>query len=143
MEGDFEWIDAQCLQFANFMGTRHSLFHPDKELRRHIFKSLMDDHLFITAIGAEDGEYMGFCAGVITPHMLNPDLKVLQEVFWWVAEGKRHSRAGLMLLRAFKEWGRQNVDWVFFSIQHNTPLREEALTRRGFRLQERFYLYEA
>lgn len=142
-DSDLDWIEHELWQFAGFMKTQHTLFNPDREVRRATIKAIMDDHLFIVALNILDSDPIGFCAGVIHEHLLNPDLMVLHEVFWWIkGEYRARTRAPVMLLRSFVEWGKKHVDWIFFSVQHNTPVKPDALLKRGFVEQERMYLME-
>lgn len=140
VEGDISWIAAELGEFAEFASTRHSLIPSDPEVMRQGFNQFVKNHIFLVA--ERDLVPMGFVAGVVFPHLFNPEILVLQEVFWWVMKAYRGSRAALMLLDAFIAWGRESVDWIFFSMQPNTPAGDRVLLKRGFKLQEKTYLLE-
>lgn len=76
------------------------------------------------------------------PHVFNPQIKVLSECFWWVKPEYRGSRAGALLFKNYVEWGKANVDWVTMTLEAHSPVRPEALIKRGFRLQETTFLLE-
>jgi hypothetical protein len=92
-------------------------------------------------IAERDGP-VGFVSGMLAAHPYNPALTVLTEMFWWVAPEARGSRAGLLLLDAFLAYGERNADWIIFTLEHHSPVNERTLTKRGFHLHERSYLYE-
>lgn len=102
---------------------------------------MIDRHVVFIA-DSKDAKPIGFVGGYSIPHPFNPDIKLLSEMFWWVSEEHRGSRAGLMLLNAFTSYGKEHADWVTMAIEHNSPINERALTKRGYKLQERSYLLE-
>ncbi len=139
-EGDAEWLIPELSKFAQFACTRLSMLPQNVEVIHEGLRKFIETHLFLVA--ENDGEAAGFVAGLVFPHLFNPEILVLQEIFWWVREQYRGSRAALLLLNAFVEWGREHVDWIFFSMQHNTPATDRALVKRGFKMHEQTYLLE-
>lgn len=137
---DAGWIVSELKAFSRFFGTRRSLFK-DEPSARSVILAMIAEHVFLIAEN-EESSPLGFISGYLVPHSFNPELKVLAETFWWVPEEHRGSRAGLMLLNEFKAIGESVAHWVIFTLEHNSPVREETLTRRGFRLHERQYLLE-
>ena len=143
VEGDIEWLLIELEEFARFADTKYSLLPREDSVRRQILKAFIEKHVFFVAEEEENGERLGFISGLVHPHVFNPQLYVCQEMWWWVPKKTRgRSRAGMMLLDAFTEWGRENVDWIFFSLNHNTPVRPEALEKRGYNFQEMQFLAE-
>jgi hypothetical protein len=104
-------------------------------------KTILDNHLVFVADHSEHG-IVGLIAGFVTPHFFNPEIRVLAEMFWWVDVEFRNTSAGSRLFAEFLNWGKENADWVTMVLEHNSPVREETLLKRGFRLQERSYVYE-
>jgi len=49
---------------------------------------------------------------------------------------------GLMLLEEFTDWGKRNADWISFSLEDKSPVKDTTLTKRGFRLKERSFILE-
>lgn len=139
-ESDMAWILQELRQFADFASTKKSLFPSDEKRAIGVIRDLIDNHVFMVAERGE--ERLGLIAGLVVPHVMNTDILVCYETFWWVSEAHRQSRAGLKLLTAFTDWCKEHVDWVFFSLQHNTPCSDKALLKRGYRLQESQYLLE-
>lgn len=139
-EGDLDWLICQLKSFSSYFGTKKSLFG-DEEFARAGMQTMLTSHLVLIAESVIDGP-VGFIAGVVTPHLFNPQIRVLAETFWWVAESRRGSRASLLLLEEFIKWGKANADWVTFALEHRTPVKESSLIRRGFHLQEKSFLLE-
>lgn len=137
--GDIPWIIEQLKEFQLFFGSKRSLYHSEHSITR--LESFMENGLVFVAEKETIGR-VGFIVGAITPHLFNPTLKVLAELLWWVDPIHRKSRAGYLLLKEFIDWGKKNVDWMTFSLQENTPVKEETLKRFGFRLLERAFLIE-
>ena len=136
---DLDWLVREAHEFSKFNGTKRELF-TDDEFARAGFLGFMHQHFL--RIAERDGERLGFIAGYITGHPFNPNIRVLCEAMWWVAEQHRHSRAGLMLLNEYTEWGKAHCDWVQFALQSHSPVKEETLTKRGYRKHESSYLLE-
>lgn len=136
---DLDWMLTELKLFSDFYGSRLSLFG-DAIYSRQFIASLIDDHVCLVA--ERDDVGIGFITGLVTPHTYNPNIWVLTEAFWWVKEEQRGSRAALMLLNAFTEWGKANVDWVFFTLEDNSPVKDKNLLKRGYRFKETNFLLE-
>lgn len=85
---------------------------------------------------------LGLIGGQLAPHPFNPELLVLTELFWWVDPEHRGGRAGAMLLDAFTAYGEEHAHWILFTLEHESPVNDRCLTKRGFALKERCYLRE-
>lgn len=141
-ESDLEWLLGQLKAFSRFFGTKTQLFEEeDTDYARATIGAMVRDHFVLIAERA-DLTPLGFIAAWKTPHPFKPKLRVLSETFWWVSEEHRGSRAALVLLNAFVEYGRENCDWVCIALEAHSPVNEKCLHKRGFRLQERSYLLE-
>lgn len=137
---DIDWLIDQLKQFSRHYGTKKDLLG-DEEHARAGLKNTIENHLLLIAEKPEFGP-VGLIAGIVTPHLYNPKIKILAELFWWVEPRHRRSAAGLLLLEDFISWGKENSDWITFGVMTNTPVKEEALLERGFALTERSYLLE-
>lgn len=137
--GDIPWILEELEEFQNWFGSKKPLF--DKESAPKIVETWIEKHLVFIAEKDTVGQ-IGFIIGAITPHLFNPKLRMLAELLWWVDPLHRHTRAGHELLSEFVHWGRNNVDWITFSLQDITPVKETTLKRFGFRHLEHCYLIE-
>jgi RimJ/RimL family protein N-acetyltransferase len=139
-EEDIPWVETELLEFSEAIGTKYPLFPLDADFRRDTLVKLMNDHLFLIAEKA--GTPVGLISGVMIPHLLNPAVTVLHELFWWVNPKYRGTRAGLMLLEDFVEWGKQHCQWVYFSVHRTTEVSKRAMIRQGFREEQTVFLLE-
>jgi len=141
---DVDWLVAQLMEFSNFYGTRLALFSTPEYVRGAVEAMIKNQPVFV-ALGCNDRgiiDRLGFIAGVATPHPFNPNIRVFSEQFFWVTPDHRGSRASFLLLTDFLFWGKNNADWITFALEGRSPMNERALTKRGFKLQERSYLLE-
>jgi hypothetical protein len=136
---DLPWLLDQLRQFDAFFGSARSLF-PSVEQAEAIIGGLIDTQPILVA--DNDAGPVGFICGALHPHPYNPALIVLSEMFWWVAEEYRGSRAGLALLNEFIAIGERLAHWIIMTLETNSKLDPEHLFRRGFRLKELSYLLE-
>lgn len=136
---DLDWLMTELKEFANFFGSKHSLFGEEQYWRDGLLM-LMRDHLVLVA--EDENGLAGLIAGIKTPHLFNPKILVLSETFWWVSPQRRTSRAGVLLLKAFMDYGKQNCDWTIITLEDESPINEKSLIKRGFRPKERSYLLE-
>lgn len=127
-------------EFSKFVGTRLPMFSEEGIVHDRLFK-MINEHLVLIATDDERGP-MGFIAGYVTPHIMNPGITTLCEVLYWVSEKHRRTRAGLLLMDGFVKWGRENCDWICFGLESNSPVNDATLLKRGFRLKERNFLLE-
>lgn len=130
---------GELREFSAFFGSKKPLFESADVARAGLI-CMMAHHLVLVA--ERDGALVGFIAGMVTPHPYNAKIRVLSETFWWVTPAARGTRAGAVLLVAFVTWGKANVDWITLALETSSPINEDALTKRGFRLFERNYLLE-
>lgn len=138
---DIPGMLKQLESFSKFYTSRRNLWPDDSEYAVAGVKTIIDNHLVYVADHSEHG-IVGLIAGFITPHFFNPKIRVLAEMFWWVDVEFRNTSAGSRLFAEFLNWGKANADWVTMVLEHNSPVREETLLKRGFKLQERSYLFE-
>lgn len=138
---DIPWLIAQLKNFSEFYGTYYKLFGSE-EFAQSFLDNLIKNHVVFVAESEAVG-LVGLIAGYSVPHLYNREMKVLSELFWWVDETYRGSRAGAMLLRAFEDYGRANCDWIIMTlIENRSPVHESSLIKRGYHLHERSYLLE-
>lgn len=136
---DLDFLVSEAKVFSDFYGTKQTLF-PGEERARFGFKNLIDQHF--VRISEIKGVKTGFVAGYFVTHGFNPDIKVLSECFWWVKQEFRMGRSGLVLLKKFIEFGKQNASWITFSLEHHSPVNAKTLLKHGFKFHEQGYLLE-
>jgi hypothetical protein len=137
---DIDWILSQLKSFANFYNTKTSLFG-DPEYAKEFITVLVMKHLFLVADDSSHG-LIGLIAGSVDPHPYNPKILSLSECFWWVDEKHRGSKAGLLLLNEFMRIGKEHCDWIWMTLESESPVKDATLVRRGFKEQERSFLLE-
>lgn len=135
---DRDWMVEELRQFAAHAGGKHPLFV--ESYAREWVPRLIAEH-FVRIAQATTGR-AGLLVGLVGTHPLNPRIRTLSELFWWVCVRHRASRAALLLMNAFVLWGRAHADMIILSMEATSPIKESALARRGFRLQERAYCLE-
>lgn len=136
---DIDWIFEQCEAFAKFYGSRISLA-ANPEYGKKFLESLVDNHFI--KVGEIDGRLAGFIAGLVSPHHFNPDIIQLTELLWWVPEQDRGSGVGAELFEEFMIYGETKCNWITFTLEHNSPVKDSFLLKRGFQMTERAYLKE-
>lgn len=136
---DADWLLKQLQAFSDFYNTKTKIYHP--EFAVEFIGHMLENHIVLIAERESVGN-VGFIAGAMSPHAFNPYINVLYETFWWVDPAYRGSRAGFMLLNEFTEIGKKSADWISFSLEIHSPVNDNVLLKRGFRLQERNFLME-
>jgi hypothetical protein len=137
---DLPWIVGQLKDFSQFFGSKINLF-PNEEIATQKMSELVQNH-FVMVAESERG-MMGFICGIIGPHFFNPFIQTLTELFWWVKEEFRLSRAALLLFNAFDSFAEASgVHWVNFSLETASPVKDSFLLKRGYVQQERSFLKE-
>jgi N-acetylglutamate synthase-like GNAT family acetyltransferase len=147
---DVAWLLEELRSFDRFFGTRKSLVPASDADAMEIIGHLVDTQPFFIAESAESGDHhgpeafqrAGLIAGALAPHLYNPAVMVLTELFWWVSPDRRGTSAGARLLSHFIAYGRAHADLVVMSVLENSQLSAGALESRGFHLHERSYLME-
>lgn len=163
-QSDVDWLLGQLIQFSAFLDTQLSLIGDDLADARARLSAIVENHKVLiaenTSLDCECGctgfqctcaphPRLGFIAAIVTPHILNPKIRILAEMFWWVAPENRGTRAGVLLLDELIAWaktchvdGHARINWMTMALEAKSPVRDETLTKRGFRLQERSFLLE-
>ncbi len=138
---DIPWMIEQLMALNECYGSSHSLF-PDEDAATGILQEIIGTQPVVIA-ELVDGTPVGFIAGAIHNHPYNPDLIVLSEMFWWVVEKYRGSKASLLLLNEFIAIGERSAHWTIMTVTSETKVDPAHLYSRGFRFKETSYLREA
>jgi GNAT superfamily N-acetyltransferase len=100
-------------------------------------------------IDADEGVILispaGMVAGVVYDSYFHPDLKIAQELFWWVKPEHRGNKQGVALLDGFEAWaaaqGASRV--IMLALQALTPRKIGKLyIGRGYKPLEHSYSRE-
>jgi N-acetylglutamate synthase-like GNAT family acetyltransferase len=142
---DIPWILGELKKFATFMGTERTLF-PTEEYATEKLKEVIESHVFCIAESYNKemtlASSVGFIAGICGPHFFNPEIITLSELFWWVTPEWRNTRAGALLFSEFMHSGRVRANMIVMTLEEQSPVHEETLTRHGFKRYERNYVLE-
>lgn len=139
--GDIPWLKSQLRDFAAEYPSRYSLYGAEDVVEERLTQ-LVSHHICFIADHEEHGP-IGFIAGVRQKHFMNPDITMLQEIFYWVApEFRAKTSASVMLLDAFTEWGEENAHWTVFFTNTKTLMHERHFLKRGYNTIETVYLRE-
>jgi RimJ/RimL family protein N-acetyltransferase len=140
--GDVPWLLDQLRAFDRFYGTRAPLFPEEEQARAFLANAIGDWDKFLFLIAEHELASVGFIAGWFYPHPYNPRIRVLGEVFWWVAPEYRGTMAAGRLLDRYVNEGRKRADWITITLEAKSPVDPRGLEKRGFRLHETTYLLE-
>lgn len=135
---DLPWLLEQLPALDRFFGSSRSLM-PTLEYAEDLLRMLIAEHPVL--IASTDNGPIGFLAGHLMSHPLNPERTVLNAILWWVMPQYRGSRAGYQLLRAFLALGKERADWVTMTVQPQTPIDPSGLTALGFQPTDVTYTY--
>lgn len=152
LPGDIPWLVSQLRDFDVMFGAGRSLF-PGEAKACEILAHLIGEHVFLVALMdtkvtlvtgdcVEGPRRIGFIAGHIGAHPY-AGFTVLTELFWWVVPASRGTRAGSLLLDRYIAAGRQLcAKWILMTLEHDSPVSDRVLTKRGFHHKESSYLME-
>jgi hypothetical protein len=141
---DLPWLHEQARAFSAWFGEQTGTTRPLYEDGAHAeatFRMWMADHVVLIAERPDTG-LLGLVAGLLVPHFMNPGIRTLCEILWWVPVEHRGSRAALLLLETFLAVGRERADWISFSLNRYTSVAGRSLGRRGFQPLEQTLLLE-
>lgn len=139
-EADIPWLLEELKEFSKFYNTKRSLFG-NSDHNQKFMTDVVNNHFML--ISENETDKTGFIAGLILQHPFNPDLKILQELWWWVPEKYRGGRSGFKLFKDFSEFGDRFCDMTLFTLEDQSPVSETMLTKRGFVKKEITYVRES
>ena len=114
---------------------RPELYH--RESLEALANRMMMDGTGILAF--YNGRPVGAIGGVLVPHIYNPNITVLTELMWYVLPEFRTGRAGLMLIKEFKNLAEERADEATLSILPSSDVKPETLSRLGFTFGEKAF----
>ena len=86
-------------------------------------------------VAFKDDKRIGALGALPTNNFLNPEIRMLCEIFWWVDPEHRHSKAGLLLLNAFDK-ATSSYDEAAMSLLTVSEVMNNSLQKRGYNLCE-------
>ena len=118
----------------------HDLQRPElvntMQLRKLFDLSLQSVKGFVVE---SDGKPVGVLGGIQHGHILNPDHPCYTVLFWFIDPTHRKSRAAWLLLKAVKEFCRENGKELSFALQTYSLSNTSALPKLGFEVGETTY----
>jgi RimJ/RimL family protein N-acetyltransferase len=93
----------------------------------------------VVKVALADGKVVGGIGGIVVPNPWNTQHKLMQELFWWVAEEFRGTSVGLRLLHAFEN---SFEGTKVLSVLPQTPIKKDMLTKLGYSIKEYSFVKE-
>lgn len=134
---DIPWMLDEGKTFLGLISENKNYYNRD-HLEKLLVHIVTEGIIFVTE---KDENLTGVIGGLKIPNIYNGDLMTLVELFWWVPEDYRKTRAGYLLMKAFEEAG-SDVDSITFSSMDFSPINEDALIKRGFKKRESSFVKE-
>lgn len=132
-----------CQQFhfqSPYKETPYSV-SKTRSLLERVLKS--DEGLILVA--EREGVLIGLIGGLVAPIPF-ADVRVAQELAWWVDPKYRPSKDGIKLLEAYEYWAKNIVKVNQISVANlmneYAPALERMYTRRGYEKKEEVWLYQ-
>lgn len=96
-------------------------------------------------IAEDGGRPVGACGAVLFPLWWAEDVRLCQELFWWITPEARGTGAAAGLLRAMEDWARENGARYHFMVcleDENAGRVGKLYRRAGYRPTEHSFLKE-
>ena len=118
-----------------------------KEYNDHHIRKILDairGNGMILIAQSKEGDVAGVFMSIITPDIWLPNMKIMNELVWWVCPHYRNTSAGLRLLKEYTKIGKKMVDsgkiaTFTMTLLDNSP--EIDLEKRGWDKIETNYVY--
>jgi len=133
-------ILEELKKFSAFFNSKYPIYGDDEAYNHNLISSLIDNHFFLVA--EIEGKIVGFISGLIVPHILNPTIRTLSELFWWVQPEHRMTKVGSELLSQYIAYGKENCQWVLMTLEADSPVKPETILSKGFRHKETSFILE-
>lgn len=139
-EGDRSWVvNTAAKEMLENEVRRPELYNPQQ--LHLLYHKVVSDGTGLVCL--KDGERVGVVGGVLFPHFLNPGIRVLAEVVWYVSPSARFSRAPYLMMKAYRDLISVRADEGMFTLLHDTPIKDDSLAKLGFEFRERHYLFRS
>lgn len=126
---DVDWIVHPALYDMCSLIGNPEIYNPT------YLREVFVPYVITNGIVLVDDKKTGVIGGMITPHIYNPEVRVLGEMVWWVHEGKRGSSLGYRLLKAFEEEAiKSGVKYIQMSLMEGSTVT--SMEKQGYRKVE-------
>lgn len=133
---DIPWVIEQARKFGEVINRDIEIIGRSDLWLAKCIADAINDVAFTACCG---DKLVGCIGGRLFPQPFNPLVMMLMEMFWWVPEEYRKTRAGYLLLKKFCEVGNERADATVLTLQNSTPVIERTVERLGFKLYERSF----
>lgn len=128
--------------FAEKFGRKWSIM-PVEHHAKKVLSDMIDHHVLLVS-PCGDG-LAGAIGGRFHPHLFNPDVSCLTQLFWWVRPEFKNTSVGARLLDAYETVGeghKNGVRQMIMGQRIDSPIRDLTWERRGYTLTETAWLKE-
>lgn len=126
-------------KFIEFYGD--SLLSYNEEHLTKLGEFLINQHVLVVSLNTTE-EVTGMLGAIVTPNVIDPSVITLAEMFWWVDEKYRNTRAGWELLSYLINEGRERNLPVVLSVLPQTGDITELLRKKGFTKKEESWIWQ-
>lgn len=134
---DIPYMLEHAKEFIKFYNNKNINYNQSHLI--HLAQTLMDSHVLVVA-ETEEGEVAGMLGAMYVPNHIDPSCISLTELFWWVGEEHRRTRAGWLLLSFLEAVGEKYEVPVVISVLPQTGDVTPLLERHGFVKVEESYV---
>ena len=139
---EYDEVLRELRNFSDTIGGKYKMFPADKTYQRKLLEYLSSgDGLLLGCF--RHGELAGIIGGHWNNHLLNPEIRILNEVFFWVVPSYRGSRTGYLLFERFIQIGKdRGANWIMMGNYKGSSMNPRSLEKRGFEEKESVYILE-
>lgn len=134
---DLPYLLEHAKEFIKFYNNKNIKYNEAHLL--HLGHTLIEKHVLVVA-ETEDGKIAGMLGAMYVPNPIDPSCISLTELFWWVGEEYRRTRAGWLLLSFLEAVGEKYEVPVVISVLPQTGDVTPLLERHGFVKVEESYV---
>lgn len=137
---DIFWLVKQAHVFLNeYPLEKYALFNM-KNMVPLFFQLVTEGGVLMCE---KDGTLVGTIGGFAQPHYLNPDLRVFNEVFWWIIEEHRNGKPALLLFNEYVKLGKEKgCQLITLSKLAHSGVKDSFFEKKKFKLLEKSFVLE-
>lgn len=137
---DIESIKKLLIKFASEYSETIPYGQATEEYQDLFIQNIIEKHICFVA--ELDTEIIGVIGGLVAPHIYNPTISTVSELFWYVDEAHRKTSAGARLLSEFKSHASKIANVIYMVLLDTSPINHRSLIRRGFKPKETHFILE-
>ena len=135
--------DCWLMGLEFFSTTKYKHQHPDKASVYAMFNLCRSSGISFVAVD-ESLNPIGMLLAIVDGLWINKDVKVSQEVMWWVDEEYRNTSAGMRLIKEYEvACEASNVSYIGMNLLSTSQERlKDWLARKGYEQMETSFVKE-